>query len=216
MLQINKYPWLVRIEGYYGDRWGSMCGGTLVASKYVITAAHCVTIRKGSSVAKPADEIRTIIGDHNLFSSGEELIQPKTVNAIAITNHPSYNGYIGGGYDISIVELEEELDLDIYTPACLAKSDDATTFDGKMATVAGWGLDANGNWPNPMVPHEVAVPVVEAGECGWSKYVPSIICAGCDGCGASAYRVNSSASNEGYPQVCNQSRRRPLLGPSLG
>ena len=114
------------------------------------------------------------------------------------------------------MELEEEVDLDIYTPACLAKSDDATTFDGKTATVAGWGLDANGNFPDPMVPHEVAVPVVEAGECGWSKYVPSIICAGCDGCGASAYRVNSSASNEGYPQVCNQSRRGPLLGPSLG
>ena len=94
MSQINKYPWLVRMEGYYSGRWASMCGGTLVASKYVITAAHCVTIRKGSSVAKPADEIRTIIGDHNLFSSGEELIQPKTVNAKAITSHPSYTGAI--------------------------------------------------------------------------------------------------------------------------
>ena len=189
MSQINKYPWLVRMEGYYGERWGSMCGGTLVASKYVITAAHCVTIRKGSSVAKPADEIRTIIGDHNLFSSGEELIQPKTVNAITITNHPSYTGRIGDGYDISIVELEEEVDLDIYTPACLAKSDDATTFDGKMATVAGWGLDANGNWPNPMVPHEVNVPVMESEECYNLIHEPSILCAGCDGCGVGTYTV---------------------------
>ena len=170
-----------------------MAHSALVASKYVITAAHCVTIRKGSSVAKPADEIRTIIGDHNLFSSGEELIQPKTVNAKAITNHPSYTGRIGDGYDISIVELEEEVDLDIYTPACLAKSDDATTFDGKTATVAGWGLDANGNWPNPMVPHEVDITVRASDykDCTWTrrKNVPSIICAGTVGGGKGQYSV---------------------------
>ena len=38
---MNKYPWMVAIllPSLFGDEpW---CGGTLVASKYVITAAHC-------------------------------------------------------------------------------------------------------------------------------------------------------------------------------
>ena len=38
---MNKYPWMVAIllPSLFGDH--PYCGGTLVASKYVITAAHC-------------------------------------------------------------------------------------------------------------------------------------------------------------------------------
>ena len=36
--QINKYPWMVAIL----DSDGQFCGGTLVASQYVISAAHCM------------------------------------------------------------------------------------------------------------------------------------------------------------------------------
>ena len=39
--------------------------------------------------------------------------------------------------DIAIIELAEEVDLSIYTPACLAKTSDTTTFDGKNAWVYG-------------------------------------------------------------------------------
>ena len=39
--------------------------------------------------------------------------------------------------DIAIIELAEEVDLSIYTPACLAKTSDTTTFDGKNASVYG-------------------------------------------------------------------------------
>ena len=36
--QKNKYPWMVALVSPSG---GQFCGGTLVASKYVISAAHC-------------------------------------------------------------------------------------------------------------------------------------------------------------------------------
>ena len=39
----NKYPWMVALVDFIGKQF---CGGTLVASKYVISAAHCVSIRK--------------------------------------------------------------------------------------------------------------------------------------------------------------------------
>ena len=39
MLQKNKYPWIVSMEEV---GTGFVCGGTLVASKYVVTATSCL------------------------------------------------------------------------------------------------------------------------------------------------------------------------------
>ena len=33
--------------------------------------------------------------------------------------------------DIAVIELVEELDLTVYTPACLAQTEDTTAFDGE-------------------------------------------------------------------------------------
>ena len=166
------------------------CGGTLVASKYVITAAHCMFNANDQEIVTSitsANEVAVRIGDHDLDVDGETFLTPRTVNVIRIINHPSYSQEIGQpggediaeGFDISILELEEELDLETYTPACLATFNDDTTFDGEMATVAGWGLiDTDPDIdPDPFVPHEVDVPVISADDCG-STDVPSIICAG--------------------------------------
>ena len=164
------------------------CGGTLVASKYVITAAHCLVNSNDDGVVTSitsANEVAVRIGDHDLEMEGETTLTPQTVNVIRIINHPRYSQEIGQiadaalGFDISILELEEELDLDTYTPACMATFNDDTTFDGEIATVAGWGLiDTDPDIdPDPFVPHEVDVPVISADDCG-STEVPSIICAG--------------------------------------
>ena len=179
-----------------GYNEGGFCGGTLVASKYVITAAHCM---KG----KTADQMAVRIGDHDLSTDTEPLtLPPKTVNVKAITDHPEYNQNIVDGYDISILELEEELDLNVYTPVCVENGfdDDGVVLSGETATVAGWGyLEAWSGaqrwpWATPAppnetsVPHEVDVPIIAAAECKWSyrcwpfwpfcTSVPSIICAG--------------------------------------
>ena len=74
--------------------------------------------------------------------------------------------------DIAILELDQELNLETYTPACLAKKGD--NFVGKSATAAGWGRLT---WDHKLtdahfftdVPHEVQLPVTEcrtpAGVC---------------------------------------------------
>ena len=40
--------------------------------------------------------------------------------------------------------MSEEVDLDIYTPVCLAQTSDTDTFYGKNAWVYGWGTTASG------------------------------------------------------------------------
>ena len=167
---------------------GGFCGGTLVASKYIISAAHCMFEYDDNGIvtaATTADQIAIRIGDHNLDLDGETSLTAQFVNVIKITNHPDYNQQIGqesvisDGHDITILELEEDLDLNTYTPACLAKTTDTTSFDGEMATVAGWGvIDDDGTPPTPFVPREVDIPVIAAADCRWSRNVSSIICTG--------------------------------------
>ena len=52
------------------------------------------------------------------------------------TNHEDFNT-VTTDNDITIIELAQEVDLTTYTPACLAKTSDTTTFDGKTALVYG-------------------------------------------------------------------------------
>ena len=153
-----------------------------MASKYVITAAHCLVDRNRKPKAnRRAKDLLVNIGDHDLKN-------PKTgklVKVRRIHNHPKYRPY--RGFDISILELAEELDLDKHTPACLAKRTDGTKFDGKRATVAGWGVMADGRWSNPLVPHEVDIPVIPSRRCRHSAG-PSVICAGSRGKDACSVR----------------------------
>ena len=41
-MEVNKYPWIVAL--IRSDKNKAFCAGTLVASKYVVTAAHCFDI----------------------------------------------------------------------------------------------------------------------------------------------------------------------------
>ena len=165
----------------------SFCGGTLVASKYVISASHCFMtyINNTQIIIGPIDpsEVRVRIGDHNLNVAGETFFPEKTVGVVRLTHHPCYVTSLGAKgaqpWDLTVVELAETLDLDTYTPACMAKNTDTTTFDGKTATVAGWGLIAEGgSLPDPWVPQEVNLPVLPASQCPGLGGSPADICAG--------------------------------------
>ena len=51
----NKYPWAVAIVSSLG---GQFCGGTLVASKYVVTAAHCMFTDNELTTLNTVDNIK--------------------------------------------------------------------------------------------------------------------------------------------------------------
>ena len=75
-----------------------------------------------------------MIGGHNLENSGEGSLTELTIDVTKYTNHESFKI---PDNDITILELAEAVDLTTYTPACLAKTSDTNTFDGKNAWVYG-------------------------------------------------------------------------------
>ena len=141
----------------------------------MLTAAHCVDKRDASGwYIRPYKEyeIAVRIGDHNikLASDDHQGLEARFINVKRIIAHhdwdPSGVGQTQKGYDIALLELEEELDLSEYTPACLAKADSATKFDGKTAKAYGWGKTSQISWNlHPAEPYEVDLVVASKRQC---------------------------------------------------
>ena len=104
----------------------NLCGGTVVASKYVLTAAHCMFHYTNT---KPllavgevtAEESYVVVGEHNRRETDETNIPTMRIGVKRIINHPNYDQPMNAtpvairlGHEISILELEEEVEMNIY------------------------------------------------------------------------------------------------------
>jgi len=142
--QKNRYPWMARF-GY--KEKNHICGGSLISSRWILTAAHCVESCDddgNNCVDRQSSDIKVFLGDHNKdILEGQE----KKMDISKIFVHPDYERRVLV-HDVALLKLIKEVDFtnDAHRhirPICLP-SDHTQSYEGWEATVAGWGLRGGG------------------------------------------------------------------------
>merc|ERR1719474_2612723 len=176
---INEWPWIISMT--FPDGVNHKCGGTLVASEWIVTAAHCLYDDEGLTVETKVEDIYIVFGEHDNSMEGEEILPRKVLKISKYIKHPTYNT-ITSDADIALLKLAEKVDLNTYTPACMANTGD--DFVGKTAWVYGWGALSYGTQDYPDKLQELSVKIVSQEVCqaahvdlGWT-ITDGMLCAG--------------------------------------
>ncbi|CAN9119264.1 unnamed protein product [Alternaria alternata] len=162
----GEFPFIVSLQ-----RSGShFCGGSLLDSTTVITAAHCSL----SSVIGSVSGLRVRAGSLNKSSGGT------LVGVSSVTVHPSYRSS-GQDFDVAIWKLSTAVPTSSTIGYATLPASGSDPAAGSTATVAGWGALTEGG-SSPSTLYKVSVPIVSRTECrssyGTSAITNNMFCAG--------------------------------------
>ena len=136
------------------------CGGSIITSSHILTAAHCTFDSKIDDVKEP-EAIQVLVGMHRT----SDLTDVKILGVSAITNHPKFNNN-EGDYDYSILTLKSPITpfpTPLAAPVCLPPSI-SNQYTSVKATVIGWGDTSSDGSPATAL-QEAEVTVISDVEC---------------------------------------------------
>ncbi|XP_013168736.1 PREDICTED: venom protease-like [Papilio xuthus] len=176
---IDQYPWLVLLEYARGV---TLCGGSLISSRFVLTAAHCLRednlpifarLAEYNTTSYPTDYVETDGG-------GVDSITVEIVAIERSIRHPNYTRAYHH-HDIGLSKLKQAVTFtEFIRTICLPTLDYRKTFTLPLNfTVAGWGSDGS---KFSDVKKHVRIPYVPNDQCRQSyplnRIVDSQMCAG--------------------------------------
>ena len=140
-----------------GDLFNAQfCGGTVIATRWILTAAHCLVDQDNNPFSP--NSVMVLMGSTDLENP---VNQP-----VGVTNLIVHEDYIStsDGQDIALLQLESDA---LVTPIALDRQD-VTLNDG--AFIAGWGAVNDGSDGSPQqFPSELRgafVRMVPGSDCG--------------------------------------------------
>ncbi|MCQ6556158.1 serine protease [Streptomyces sp. C10-9-1] len=195
----QEHPHMV---GLYHIPSGQMyCGATLIAARYVLTAAHCVQGQYGRT-----QDIIALVGDHD-YATGRDTNTADIHPVAAIKVHEHYAPYTSD-HNIAILRLTKDVEMNYgVQPAKLPWLYEDGTFDDTRLMAFGWGtLSFNG--PAPTTLQTVNLDTMTNAECtarGVRHLTPNQMCTHTPGKGTCQF-------DGGGPLTYLDGRGRTLVG----
>jgi len=176
-VEAGSFPWQVSLWNTRQNK--HFCGGSLVAERWVVTAAHCVAT--GISIG----DIEVRLG--KLYTNKRERGREQIIRPDRIKIHPQYSTVvIDYDSDVALIHLSSSaVYTDYVKPICLPlrKNDADKTLlrTGRIGIITGWGGKGEGKRTLKRM-HKVKVPIVDQDLCkrAHQRYVvtSNMFCAG--------------------------------------
>ncbi|XP_046879507.1 suppressor of tumorigenicity 14 protein homolog [Hypomesus transpacificus] len=196
----GAWPWQVSLQM---ERYGHVCGATLVGSRWLVSAAHCF---QDSDAIKYSDarSWRAYMG-MRVMNTGSNAAVTRLIRRIFL--HTQYDQFTSD-YDIALLELSAPIIFsELVQPVCVPAPSHAFTT-GTTCFVTGWGvLMEDGELASLL--QEASVKIINRNTCNKlydDAVTPRMLCAGNLQGG-----VDACQGDSGGPLVCLERGRRWFL-----
>lgn len=146
---LGQFPWMANLMYYRGRIKTTLCSGSLIHPKYVLTAAHCS--KRGTT------PISVRLGEHDLSKPKDcvENVCASPIKEYGIANWKSHEKYnlTPGQFDIALVQLDKPAMIvpgQIY-PICLPVTKQWLMMKPSKLVASGWGLTKNDQFPDVLM-----------------------------------------------------------------
>ena len=202
----GAWPWQVSMQ----KRGRHTCGAAIIGNQWILTAAHCFTIKIPPwmdsddvyIISAHPEYWQMVVGEH-VIHDGEH---GQSFDVEKIIVHSMYDKEDDGDpHDIALVKLKSPLVYSEFVkPICLPKRDH--DFDhNKKCYATGWG-DTAGTSPHKYKLHQVNDDIIPTASCRWGAILTdSQICFGRD-------KVGTCSGDSGGPLSCKDGNTWYLAG----
>ncbi|XP_038159297.1 transmembrane protease serine 5 isoform X1 [Cyprinodon tularosa] len=198
---LGRWPWQVSL--YYNNRHN--CGGSIITSHWIVTAAHCVHNYRLPQVSSWVVYAGIVTRSSATIAQNAGYVVEKIIYNKNY-NHRSHDS------DIALIKLRRPLNFsDTIRPICLPPYD----YDlpgGTQCWISGWGYTQPDGVHSPATLKEAPVPIITTKRCNSScmyngEITPRMLCAG-----YTEGKVDACQGDSGGPLVCPDENLWRLAG----